>query len=137
MRKYGVSEFIVGHYGSFDRMAAGVVREMQKEYSEISLQLLLPYVPQNMNEMLKDYDGTIYPERMESVPRRYAILRANQWAARYCDMAICYINRTYGGAYKTYLKMKKLKKEIIHLEYSIGSMNCSLKVLRSLENQTD
>lgn len=115
IEEYGASEFIVGHYGCFDRVAAGVVKEIQKEHPHIQLQLLLPYMPQKMNDMLKEYDGFIYPEGMETVPKRYAILRANQWAAKRCDMAIVYLNHTFGGAYKTYSHVRKSGKTMIHL----------------------
>ena len=39
----GVTEFVVGHYGAFDRMAARAVREVKRQHPEIRLLLLLPY----------------------------------------------------------------------------------------------
>lgn len=115
IEEYGVSEFIVGHYGCFDRMAAGVVKETQKDYPDIQLQLLLLYISQKMNDMLKEYDGFIYPEGPETVPKRYAILRANQWTVKKCDVVIVYLNHTFGGDYKTYSHVKKSNKTMIHL----------------------
>ena len=41
--EYGVTEFVVGHYGGFDRLAASAVREAKKRHPEITLTLLLPY----------------------------------------------------------------------------------------------
>ena len=43
IKEYGVTEFVVGHYGSFDRMTARAVRENKRQHSEITLTLLLPY----------------------------------------------------------------------------------------------
>ena len=41
----GVTEFVVGAYGAFDRMAARQLAEMKKRYSEINIMLLTPYHP--------------------------------------------------------------------------------------------
>ena len=43
--EYGVTEFIVGHYGGFDRLAASAVKEAKRFYPEVKLILLLPYHP--------------------------------------------------------------------------------------------
>ena len=34
--EYGVTEFIVGHYGGFDRLAASAVKEAKRFYPEVS-----------------------------------------------------------------------------------------------------
>ena len=41
----GVGEFIVGHYGRFDSLAARAVKESKVRYPEVELTLLLPYHP--------------------------------------------------------------------------------------------
>lgn len=41
--EYGVTEFIVGHYGGFDRLAASAVKEAKRFYPEVKLTLLLAY----------------------------------------------------------------------------------------------
>lgn len=35
--EYGVTEFIVGHYGGFDRLAASAVKEAKRFYPEVKL----------------------------------------------------------------------------------------------------
>ena len=73
----GVTEFIVGHYGNFDRMAARALVEAKQAHPEISLWLLLPYHPAEQKvEVPEGFDGSFYPEGMESVPRRVAIVKA-------------------------------------------------------------
>ena len=42
---YGVTAFIVGRYGGFDRLAASAVKEAKRFYPEVKLTLLLPYHP--------------------------------------------------------------------------------------------
>ena len=41
----GVGEFIVGHYGRFDSLAARAVKESKSRHLEVELTLLLPYHP--------------------------------------------------------------------------------------------
>jgi len=86
--EYGVTEFIAGHYGHFDYMAAGAVRKAKESHPEVTLTLLLPYYP--FNHDTSGYDRTYYPESMEDVPKPYAIVRANEYMIKTCDYLICY-----------------------------------------------
>lgn len=43
--EYGVTEFLVGSYGAFDRMAAECVIAAKKQHPQVVLTLLLPYHP--------------------------------------------------------------------------------------------
>ena len=65
--EYGVTEFIVGHYGGFDRLAASAVKEAKRFYPEVKLTLLLSYHPAERPIPTPDgFDGTFYPPGMES-----------------------------------------------------------------------
>lgn len=87
----GVTEFVVGQYGAFDRMAAGCLAEAKKAHPELRLVLLLPYHPAERPVALpRGFDASFYPPGMEKVPRRLAIVRANEYMARHCDVLICY-----------------------------------------------
>ena len=87
----GVTEFVVGQYGAFDRMAAGCLAEAKKRHPELRLVLLLPYHPAERPVVLpRGFDSSFYPPGMEQVPRRLAIVRANEYMARHCDVLICY-----------------------------------------------
>ena len=75
----GVTEFIVGHYGNFDRMAARALVTAKQIHPEIFLWLLLPYHPAEQKVKAPEgFDGSLYPEGLERVPRRIAIVRANR-----------------------------------------------------------
>lgn len=88
---YGVTEFVVGQYGAFDKMAAGCLAEAKKGHPELRVVLLLPYHPSERAVVLPaGFDGSFYPPGMEAVPRRLAIVRANEYMARHCDVLICY-----------------------------------------------
>ena len=88
---YGVTEFIVGNYGGFDRMATRAVILAKALHPEISLLLLLSYHPaERPIETPPGFDDTFYPPGMESVPRRYAIARANRYMIDPVDYLIAY-----------------------------------------------
>jgi hypothetical protein len=76
---YGVTEFIVGHYGGFDRMAARAVILAKEKYPDILLFMLIPYHPAERPVPLSPgFDNSFYPPGMERVPKRFAIPRANR-----------------------------------------------------------
>lgn len=87
-----VSFFYVGGYGGFDRIAATAVKKLKLQHSEISLMLVLPYHPgERPIETPYGFNGTYYPEGLEKVPRRYAIVRANEIMAKQSDWLVAYV----------------------------------------------
>ena len=87
----GATRFIVGSYGAFDRMAARVVCEAKLRHPHITLTLLLPYHPSERPITLPTgFDQTYYPEGMETVPRRLAIVQANRFTVALSDFLIAY-----------------------------------------------
>ena len=81
--EYGVTEFVAGHYGRFDYMAAAAVRTAKTRHPDITLVLLLPYYPFPYDT--EGYDSTYYPPGMEDVPKPFAIVRANEYMIRTSD----------------------------------------------------
>lgn len=89
---HGVTEFFVGGYGGFDRLAAGAVIRAKRSHPHITLELLLPYHPSERPiEPPNGFDGTFYPPGMECVPRRLAILKANRYMVDHSDCIVAYI----------------------------------------------
>ena len=96
---YGVTEFIVGHYGGFDHLAASAVKEAKYFYPEVKLTLLLPYHPAERPIPTPDgFDSTFYPPGMESVPRKIAIVRANRYVVDHVGYLIAYAWRPASNA---------------------------------------
>ena len=92
--EYGVTEFIVGHYGNFDRMAAQAVAVVKERHRQVKLTLLIPYHPTEQSVSISSaIDAVWYPSLMEQVPRRLAILRANRYAVDYADRFIVYVRQ--------------------------------------------
>ena len=115
IEKYSVNEFVVGQYGSFDRMAARAVLAVKEDQPEVKLLILLPYHPsERAIHAPEGYDGTIYPPGMETVPRRLAIVRANRYMIDHSTYLICYV-RHPGNARELMDYGNKKKREILQL----------------------
>lgn len=110
--RYGVTEFIVGHYGGFDRLAAKAVKAAKHSNPEVELTLLLPYHPAERPIPVWDgFDSTYYPPGMEKVPRQVAIVRANRYMVDYADFLIAYAWHSASNARDLleYTKKRELK----------------------------
>lgn len=95
----GVTDFYVGSRGSFDRMASGAVLGLMGAYPQVRLYRVLAYLPAGgAGETPPGFTGTVYPEGLELVPRRYAILRANRAMADSCDFLVAYAPYETGNA---------------------------------------
>lgn len=100
IRQQQVSDFYVGMYGNFDRLAGEAVIQLKRKYPDIRLFLVLPYHPaERPIEALPGYDGTFYPDGMEAVSRRYAIAKANRKMIDASDFLIAYVTHTVSNAY--------------------------------------
>ena len=109
----GVTTFWVGGYGRFDALAAHTVHRVKQEFPNIELLLILAYLPAEGQQLPDLYDGSVYPEGLELVPKRFAISKRNIWMAKNCDMVICYVRNSFGGAYEAVKAVSG--KEIINL----------------------
>lgn len=107
-----------GGYGNFDYFAAKCVQRMQEQYSNIRNCLVLPYIDQPFLERIEifknHFDETIYP-LLESVPRKYAIIRRNEWMVDSADIVIAYVTYSWGGAARTLEYAKRKNKNIIQI----------------------
>lgn len=107
---YGADEFYLGGYGEFDHMCASVLRELKRSKPQIRLILVLPYL--NSSMLTDRYDETLYPP-LESVPKRFAILRRNEWMVQESETVVAYVTHGWGGAAKTLEYACRKKKNIL------------------------
>lgn len=77
-------------------------------------------IPPTEKGKYDDMTDTMYPE-IEGHPK-FAIERRNRWLIDNADYCICYINHTWGGAYKFSRLAKRRGKTVIN----IGSPNVEL-----------
>lgn len=125
--EYGVNEFLVGQYGNFDSMAKRAVAAAKERHPEIKLDVMVPYLPEPSRQAAldRDVDHIIYPEGLETVPRKFAISRLNQIMVRDSDYAIAYVTHTWGGAYNTMKAAQKLEREGKLTIQNLGLEACS------------
>ena len=114
----GATTFYLGGYGAFDSLAASVLREQKKRYSQIELVLVLAYL--NTGRDTSGYDITVYPP-LETVPRRFAISHRNRWMVESADVVVAYVLHDWGGAATTLRCAKQKKKQIISYRDEMGS----------------
>ena len=88
--EYGVTNFMVGRYGNFDKLAAKAVIDAKKRHPEVTLILLLPYHPFDRPIPTPKGFDTFYPPGMETVPKRVAIVRANRYMMENSSHLIAY-----------------------------------------------
>lgn len=110
---YGVRNFFVGRYGSFDRLATSAVKAAKRIYPDVKLTLLLPYHPAEKSILTSNgVDGVFYPPGMENVPRRAAIVRANHYMVDHVGYLISYVWHPASNAWNLleYAKRRERKK---------------------------
>ena len=95
---YDVTDFFVGHYGRFDLLASDAVELAKLRHPEVHMMLVLPYHPAIQPiKTPKGFDGTYYPWEDEKIPKRLAIIKANQRMVDTCDYLIAYAHHHLGG----------------------------------------
>ena len=117
--KYGVNEFWVGNYGGFDMYSVSAIRELKKSYPHIIINLVIPYLTGSINEYKDVYyekcDHILMADIPENTPKRFYIIKSNEYMVDNCDFLICYIEKSWGGAYRTYMYAKRKKLKIFNL----------------------
>lgn len=110
----------LGGYGCFDEICACSCRELKQEIPSIEIVYVTPYLGESEQNKIKDmerrglYDSSIYPP-IENTPPKFAILKRNEWMVKNADIIIAYVNRDYGGAYRSLQIAKRKKKKIINI----------------------
>lgn len=91
-----VNVFYVGNNGNFDTMVCRQLEDLSQTYP-IAYSVVLAYLPTEKNK----YDNlltTIYPEGLETVPKRFAISWRNKWMIQQSDIVVTYVTHNFGGA---------------------------------------
>ena len=103
LEQYALSESKVvcytGGYGNFDISAHNYIKKAQKKFKNIEDVLVIPYlIPNKRIEYIKDsFDSIIYPP-LETVPKKYAIVRRNEWMINNSDVLVAYVTSPGGAA---------------------------------------
>lgn len=110
-----VSEFWVGNYGDFDGLSAKAIRCLKEKYPDIQINLVIPYLTSAINEYKElyynKYDYILMADLHERTPKKFWILKCNEYMVNSSDFIICYVQHSWGGASKT-LEYAQKKKHI-------------------------
>lgn len=113
---HAVDVFYVGNQGGFDEIVSEVLRELQTIYP-IDYAVVLAYFP-----IERDGNGTpnppdtIYPEGLETVPKRFAICYRNRWMLERADYVVTYVTHRGGSDAARYQSLAEQRgKKVISL----------------------
>lgn len=112
--KLGITGFLSGGLGEFDELSALCVHELKEKYPHICNILIIPYLSFPIfDETI--FDEILYPYPLKKYYWKSTILIRNQYMVEHSLYAVCYVNRTDGGAAKTYRHAVKNHLHIINL----------------------
>ena len=117
INKNPINKFYLGGYGDFDGLCLRTLKDLKNDFPDIELIFITPYLDKNYSKLefaKYHYDDVIFPP-LESVPRKFAILKRNEWMVDEADLVIAYVMYSWGGAAKTLEYAKRKKKTIINL----------------------
>ena len=110
----GVTTFVSGGQGGFDRLCAGCVNKLRQQYPGIRNLLVIPYLDFTIFDKTL-FDEIVYPDDFEKYHYKAAIPARNRYMVDNAAHAICYVNHGWGGAAKTYDRAVRKKLNIINL----------------------
>ena len=103
--------FYTGAMGEFDSLFASAVRKAKRNYPNIKLICVKPYMTKDINRngeyLFTLYDDIIIPFELAGIHYKSVINKRNELMIDYCDIIIGYVKRKYGGAYKALMYAKK------------------------------
>ena len=91
-----VTVFYVGDNGNFDTMVRHQLEDLSHIYP-ITYSIVLAYLPTEKNKY-DDLSHTLYPEGLETVPKRFAISWRNKWMIQQSEIVVTYVIHNFGGA---------------------------------------
>ena len=86
--------------------------------THITYAVVLPDLPPEQKDDLtryQNYSDTMYPEGVETVPKRFAIDWRNRWMLKHADYVVTYITHYWGGAAKFAEKAARSGKQIVNI----------------------
>ncbi len=108
-------DFYLGGYGGFDSFAFKCAKKFKQYREGTKLIFITPYLGKwldyRKDVIEKDYDEIVYPE-IEYVPKKFAIIKRNEWMIDQADYLFVYVRTYYGGAYRMLLYAHKHKNLI-------------------------
>lgn len=119
IQKEGFIEFWCCNEGVFDETCRRIMLDFAEKFYQVILSYVSAYDPDNYSKSRQKwfYDRfyVMYPDELKKVPARAAIIKRNEYIADHADVLICYVDRTYGGAYKAMQRAQQNGKRIFNI----------------------
>ena len=112
LAKYDDHYFLVGNEGAFDHYVQSTLKKLKKSYPNIKYSIVLAYLPKPDDIQI---ENSLYPEGLENIPLRFAIVNRNKWMIDHSDAVIYFQERTWGGVASAIEYAIKKEKFLIHL----------------------
>lgn len=115
----GCEIFYTRAMGQFDEMFSSSVRRLKKDYPNVKLICVKPYLTTEINKqgdyLYSLYDDIFIPLELADVHYKAAITERNRWIIKQSDIVIVYTKRNYGGAYDAKRYAERLEKRIVSI----------------------
>lgn len=108
-----VNVFYVGNNGNFDTMVRRQLEDLSQTYP-IAYSVVLSYLPTEKNKY-DNLTNTIYPEGLETVPKRFAISWRNKWMIQQSDIVVTHVTHNFSGAWQFKIVAEQMRKRVIEL----------------------
>ncbi len=111
-----VNVFYVGNQGGFDYIVRKNLKTLKVDYPHIDYAVVLAYMPStNDKRVYYDCDDTIYPEEMEKIHPKYAIIERNKWMINVSEYVVTYVKCSIGGAAQFKRLAENMGRTVINL----------------------
>ena len=116
IENYGVKLFYVGNHGNFDAMARRTLKSLSDDYP-ITYYIVLAYMPEKRASLCSgDLSDTIFPDGVETVPKRFAITYRNKWMLDRSDFVVTYVVHDAASGAAQFKKLAERKgKTVVEL----------------------
>ena len=115
----GCEIFYTGAMGQFDEMFSSSVRSLKKDYPNVKLICIKPYMTTEINKqcdyLYSIYDDIIIPTELADVHYKAAIRERNCYIIRKSDVVMLYLRREFGGAYDANRYAERLGTQIVYI----------------------
>ena len=112
----GVTEFLVGNQGAFDRMVRHELRRLKGIYP-IKYTIVLAYLQKENALTEEEIEDTVFPEGIECVPKRFTIDFRNKWMVKKSEYVVTFVKNSFGGAAKFKEYAERKNKTVINITF--------------------
>ena len=109
----GIKDFYVGNNGRFDFMVQDILANLIKNNGDINVRIVLSYIDEKA--ISGHQELTIFPEELESVPKKFAISKRNEYLIKKSAIVLCYVENSFSNSHKWVEKARKKGLKIMNL----------------------